>query len=137
MAIETQEIKAQKKEIESLLRKLGRANKKIERMQKKIDELRAVNQSFIGKNAELYKKWRDADSKLRGENDQIWGELGALADIYEQRMCYLIEKYAEGKFYDRDAESWAGEKEFALIHDSDSEGRFWKVVYADEKKNEK
>lgn len=138
MAIQNQEIQAQKKEIESLLRKLGRANKKIERMQKKIDELRAVNQSFIKKNDELYLKWRDADALHRTQDNKIWSELGTMTDIYEQRMAFLIDTYCPDKrLYDEDVEAWAKDREFALVFDNeDVESnpfrRTWKVVFKED-----
>lgn len=140
MALVEQELKANKKEIESLIRKLGRANKKIERMQKKIDELRSVNQSFTAVNESLenqkrsyFEKWKEADAKLKEYEKKIADQLGALAGIYEQRMCYLIDKcIADGKFYDSEAEAWAGDKEFALMHDADEGGRYWKVVFKED-----
>lgn len=137
MAIENQEIKAQKKEIESLLRKLGRANKRIERMQKKIDDLRAVNKSYMNKNDDLYRKWRLADDKQRGQDSKILNELGSLTAIYEQRMCYLIDTYCpDQRLYDEDVEAWAKDREFALVFDKDDVEsspfrRTWKVVFKD------
>lgn len=131
-ALEKHETDALKKENRSLRIQLGQARKKVERQQKKIEKIEAVKESFVRKNEELYLKWRKADEKLRQQNDRIWGEIGSLTNIYEQRMCYLIEKYAQGKFYDDEAEEWAGDKAFALVHDYDDERRFWKVVYGSE-----
>ena len=97
MALEHQEVDALKKEVHSLRSKLGHKDKKIERMQKKIDDLRAVNQSYTRVNqnlekqkADIYRKWRSAESRVRAQDDQIWAEIGSLSEIYEQRMAYLI-----------------------------------------------
>ena len=108
-ALDKQEKEAMKKEMKSLSTKLGRAEKKIERMQKKIDELRAVNQSFTRVNETLQKRWKEAEEKLRGQDDPIWAELEKLSGIYEQRICYLIDTFVpDKKFYDKDAAAWAG-----------------------------
>lgn len=152
MALIEQEVKAQKKEIESLLRKLGRANKRIERQQKKIDELRAVNQSYTRVNqtlekqkADIYTKLRSAESKVRAQDDEIWAEIRGLSDIYEQRMAYLIDTLTEdGYFYEEDAEAWAGDKSFAIVSeridvndlDKRRTGLIWKVVFQEEEKDD-
>lgn len=125
MALIEQEIKAQKKEIESLLRKLGRANKKL-------DKERAKNKDLESQKRIYFEKWRKADEQLHEYEKKIADQLGAMAGIYEQRMCYLIDNYADGKFYDSEVEAWAGDKAFALMHDSDDTGRFWKVVFQEE-----
>ena len=129
MALIEQELKAQKKEIESLLRKLGRANKKL-------DKARAKNQDLESQKRIYFEKWRKADEQLREYEKKIADQLGAMAGIYEQRMCYLIDKYADGKFYDNEVEAWAGDKAFALMHDTDDDGRFWKVVFQEEENDE-
>ena len=125
MALIEQELKAQKKEIESLIRKLGRANKKL-------DKERAKNKDLESQKRIYFEKWRKADEQLREYEKKIADQLGAMAGIYEQRMCYLIDKYAEGKFYDSEVEAWAGDRAFAIVHDEDKAGRFWKVVFQEE-----
>jgi hypothetical protein len=137
-AVEKQAMDSMRKEIMSLQRKLGRRDKRIERMQKKIDSLRAVNESFVTVNEnaakqkrDYYERWRKAQAEIDKGNEEIQSELLKLGAIYEQRMCYLIEKYAGGKFYDDDVEAWAEDKEFALVtdFDEDQHRRYWKVVF--------
>lgn len=130
MAIEEQEIKALKKENHALRTKLGTQTKKAERLMRRLDEQKELVKSYQRRNEALYKKWRDAFEKVRGEDDQIWNEMVTLTQIYEQRMCYLIDTYADGKFYDEDAEAWAGDKEFKLAVDYEEDSRkAWKVVF--------
>ena len=149
MALIEQELKAQKKEIESLIRKLGRANKRIERQQKKIDELRAVNQSYTKVNqnlekqkADFYTKWRSAESRVRTQDDKIWSEISSLASIYEQRMAYLIDTYCpDKKLRERDVKAWAGDREFAIVAVPGKEDEtIWEVAFkeneGDDKRNE-
>lgn len=138
-ALEEHKIEAMKKEMKSLSTKLGRAEKRIARQQKKIDELRLSNQSFANNNEKLREmnrrylaRWKEAEKQLREYEKKIADQLGAMAGIYEQRMCYLIDTYADGKFYDSEVEAWAGDKAFALMHDTDDDGRFWKVVFQEE-----
>ena len=126
MALIEQEVKAQKKEIESLLRKLGRANKKL-------DKERAKNKDLESQKRIYFEKWRKADEQLHEYEKKIADQLGAMAGIYEQRMAYLIDSYAADKrLYEQEVEHWAGDRAFAIIHDEDAAGRFWKVVFEEE-----
>ena len=126
MALIEQELKAQKKEIESLLRKLGRANKKL-------DKERAKNKDLESQKKIYFEKWRKADEQLHEYEKKIADQLGAMAGIYEQRMAYLIDSYAEdGRLYEQEVEHWAGDRAFAIVHDEDGAGRFWKVVFQEE-----
>lgn len=138
MAIENHEKKAAKNEIRSLSTKLGMAKKKNERLTKRLMEEQELvksyqrrNEALLRENKDYYKRWREAQGKLNKGNEQIHSELSTLANIYEQRMCFLIERYAGGKFYEAEAESWAGNREFALVHDADEGGRFWKVLFSE------
>lgn len=126
MALIEQELKAQKKEIESLLRKLGRANKKL-------DKERAKNKDLEAQKKIYFEKWRKADEQLHEYEKKIADQLGAMAGIYEQRMAYLIDSYADdGRLYEQEVEHWAGDRAFAIAHDEDEAGRFWKVVFQEE-----
>lgn len=80
MALIEQEIKAQKKEIESLLRKLGRANKKL-------DKERAKNKDLEAQKRIYFEKWRKAQDQLNEYEKKIADQLGAMAGIYEQRLA--------------------------------------------------
>ena len=130
MAIEEQEIKALKKENHALRTKLGTQTKKAERLQKRLDESKELVKSYQRRNESLYKKWRDAFEKVRGEDDQIWKEMVTLTHIYEQRMAYLIDSHCpDSRLYEQDVERWAGDREFTIIHDQDDSGRYWKVLF--------
>ena len=147
-ALEKQKIESMQKELKSLSSKLGRAEKRIERQQKKIYELRAVNQSYTNVNnslekqkKEFYKRWRAAQDALDKGNETVLAELQKLGEIYEQRMCYLIDTFTEkGYFYEADAEAWAGDKAFALASeridtndlDKRRTGLIWKVVFKED-----
>ena len=144
-ALENQKIEAMQKELKSLSSKLGRAEKRIERQQKKIDELRAVNKSFTNVNnslekqkKEFYNRWRKAQDELDKGNETVMEELQRLGGIYEQRMCYLIDRFADGFFCESDVERWAGDREFALVRDYDEDlgDMVWKVVFKEDESNE-
>lgn len=144
-ALEKHEIEALKKELKSMATKLGTSEKKLERAQKRVEELQAINNSFIGKNEDLekqkkdyYTRWRKAQDILDKGDEKVQGELSVLGNIYEQRMAYLIDTYAEdGKLYEQEVEFWAGDKEFAIVHDADEAGRFWKVVFKQDEPEKK
>lgn len=126
MALIEQEIKAQKKEIESLLRKLGRANKKLDKERAKSKDLEAQKRIY-------FEKWRKAQEQLDEYEKKIADQLGAMAGIYEQRLAYLIDSYPEdGRLYEQEIENWAGDRAFAIVGDEDGAGRFWKVVFQEE-----
>ena len=140
-ALENQEIKALEKENKYLRTLLGKADKRVERQQKKIDELRAVNTSFTNVNnslekqkKEFYTRWRKAQDELDKGNETVMEELRRLGDIYEQRMCYLIDRFADGFFCESDVERWAGDREFALVrqYDEDLGDMVWKVVFKED-----
>lgn len=144
-ALENQKIEAMQREMKSLSSKLGRAEKRVKRQQKKIDELRAINQSFIKENQRLeglrrdeYAHRRTLQDKLDKDDAQIFAELQQLSAIYEQRMCYLIDKFADGFFCESDVERWAGDREFALVrqYDEDLGDMVWKVVFKEDESNE-
>lgn len=125
-ALDEQKERATKDEIRSLTTKLGRLNKKF-------DKLRAKNADLESQKKIYYDKWRAAEDQLKAYEKRIADQLGAMAGIYEQRMAYLIDSYAEdGRLYEQEVEHWAGDRAFAIVHDEDGAGRFWKVVFQEE-----
>ena len=145
MALDEHKLEALTKETKYLRTRLGKAEKRVERQQKKIDELRAVNQSFVTSNnnlekqkQELYKKWRDTNQSLQDHLNKAGDELSAMAQIYEQRMCYLIDRFAPDGVKEDEIEAWAADKEFALVADFTEDGKAiaWKVAFREEETNE-
>ena len=126
MALIEHELKAQKNEIKSLTTKLGRANKKLDKANAKIQDLEAQKRIY-------FEKWKKVQQQLDEYEKKIADQLGAMAGIYEQRMAYLMDSYAEdGRLYEQEVEHWAGDRAFAIVHDEDDAGRFWKVVFQEE-----
>lgn len=143
MALEDHKIKALEKELKGMATKLGTAEKKLERAQKKIDELTAVNKSFLRKNDEvekqkrrMYEKYRKADDQLRSYEGKIDDQIKKIISVYEQRLCYLIENFTDGKVYEDDMAAWAGEKAMALVAEFDDKGIYWQVKYGEEAKED-
>lgn len=141
-ALEKQKIEAMQKELKSLSSKLGRAEKRIERQQKKIDELRAVNTSFTNVNNSLekqkkdfYTKWRKAQDELDEFKETVAHQVQQIADAYETRLAYLVDKY--GTFSDLDVDEWRhNNKAFALIYDRDDDGYpCWNVRFEEDGKD--
>ena len=142
MALENHKIDALEKELKGMATKLGRAEKRIERQQKKIDELRAVNQSYINVNDTLakqkrsyYEKYRNADMQLKEYERKIDDQIKKIVSVYEQRLCYLIENYTDGKIYEDQMSEWAGDKAMALVAEYDDGGIYWSVKYGEETKD--
>lgn len=137
-ALQDHEIKALKSENRSLTIKLGKADKKIARLQKAFDKEKELNKSWQRQHEEDEKKkkmffgrWKNAEAELDERSRKAIVELEKLGGIYEQRMCYLIDKFApNGKVSEADVQEWAGERAFALVHDYDeNEGLMWKVAF--------
>lgn len=130
-AMQELETKALEREIKKLSTLLGKAEKRVERQQKKIDELRAVNKSFTTVNENLYNKWRDANTAMEIYEDKIADQVQRMADAYEVRLAFLVDKY--GPFSDADVDEWRKDKSFALVYDeNDDRDPQWKVVFEDD-----
>lgn len=142
-ALENHEIDALKKELKGMATKLGKAEKKLERSQKKVDELTAINKSFIGKNESLekqkrsyFEKWKESDKKLNDYERKIDDQIKKIVSVYEQRLCYMIENFTDGKVYEDDMAAWAGDKAMALVAEFDDDGIYWQVKYGEEAKED-
>jgi hypothetical protein len=129
------EYESLKREVKKLTTLLGKSEKRVERQQKKIDELRAVNKSFITRNDDLYKKWRDINVTLEAYEASVADQVQQLADAYETRLAYLVDRY--GPFSDVDVDEWRKDKAFALVYEENDDGfPCWQVVFDDEKTKE-
>lgn len=127
-AIMENEYESLKRENKKLSTLLGKAEKRVERQQKKIDELRAVNKSFITRNDDLYKKWRDINVTLEAYEASVADQVQQLIDAYEVRLAFLVDRY--GPFSDIDVDEWRQDKSFALVYDENDDGYpCWKVVF--------
>ena len=133
-AVEKLKEKSKMDELRSLTTKLGRAKKRI-------GELEAIGKSYTNEITQLkkqkrdyYNRWKKAKAELDKRNDDLMAEINKLTQIYEQRMCYLIDQFApDGKLVEDDAEAWAEGKEFALVHDANEDaGLYWKVMFREE-----
>ena len=113
MALDEQKLKAQTKEIKYLRTRLGKAEKR---------------------NEALYARWKQTDQELREFRNNAAEELSAMAQIYEQRMCYLIDRFAPEGIREADIKEWAADKEFALVADFTDDGKAisWKVVFKED-----
>lgn len=134
-AIMENEYESLKREVKKLTTLLGKSEKRVERQQKKIDELRAVNKSFITRNDDLYKKWRDINVTLEAYEASVADQVQQLADAYETRLAFLVDRY--GPFSDIDVDEWRKDKAFALVYEENDDGYpCWQVVFDDETKEE-
>lgn len=143
-ALEKHEIEALKKELRSISTKLGKAEKRIERQQRKIDDLRTVNQSLTNINIQLdqrmkryYKDAQKAKEQLHEYEQKIDAQVKKIAEVYEQRLAYMIETHAPGhRLYEDEIKEWAENKAFAIIYDKDEYGDCWKVVFKNDGKTD-
>lgn len=117
-AVERNKTKALEKEINSLSKRLGRAEKRAERLAK-VNELMHQKMDKAVKQLEEYKQ-----TEARRYFD--------LAQIYEARIAYLIDTYCEGRLAEADVRAWAEGKEYALTFDRDAEERIWVVMTREE-----
>ena len=130
-ALDEQKEKAMKIEIKSLTSKLGRVNKKYERLEKKLNEQEELVKSYQRKNEELYKKWRMSENTLKVYEKNIANQIQVLADAYEARLAYMVDRF--GSFSDIDVDEWRDGKSFALVYDENEDGYpCWSVRFAEE-----
>lgn len=130
-AIMENEYESLKREIKKLSTLLGKSEKRVERQQKKIDELRAVNQSFVTRNEDLYRKWREISGTLDAYESSVADQVQQLIDAYEVRLAYLVDRH--GTFSDVDVDEWRRDKSFALVYAENDDGDpCWQVVFGDE-----
>lgn len=128
-AVENEKINALEKELRSMSKKLGREKKKTERQQKKIDDL-------MLQKKELYAKWRKVHEELTEVNMKIYNQMTQMAQLYEDRLAYLIDTKCDGEMAEKDVEEWAEGKMYAIVHDYDAEDRIWKVLIKEEEDEE-
>lgn len=113
MALDEEKMKALDKENKYLRTRLGKLDKR---------------------NQELYEKWKKADEELSSFRSNAADEISAMAQIYEQRICYLIDRYSPEGVEEKDVEAWAADREFALVADISGEDKFisWKVAFKED-----
>lgn len=144
MAVEEHKKEALKKELDSTAMKLGRVEKKLARTQKKLDEAKALNRSFIMKNERVekqkrtyYEMWKSAVEQLQEYERRIDDQIQQLARIYEARIAYLMQTYADGQLWQKDVDEWLEENaDFGIIADENEEQRLWKVVIKENESEE-
>ena len=140
MALETQERKAKEREIKSLTTKLGTAKKQNARLSKRIEELEALNKSYMNENervknlrAKEHKRRMELEERVRALEGRIADKVGPAIGIYSQRLCYMIDTYADGILADADVEAWSKGKEFNIILKEDDEGnKTWHSLVREE-----
>lgn len=94
MALKVQENKALRKEVESLLKKLGRANKRAET---------------------YYQKWKELSDEKQEYEAKIHDQVMAIASAYEARLAYMMDMFSDGTLNESDVKDWLKDKEFALV----------------------
>lgn len=108
-ALENHELKALRREYKNVCMKLGSAEKQLERSH----DLR-----------------RKAEEDLAHYEKTVGDQLKRIALIYEQRLAYMIDRYApDGRISESEIQAWAGEKEFALVSERKGKDIVWKVVF--------
>ena len=125
MALIEQEIKAQKKEIESLLRKLGRANKKL-------DKERAKNKDLEAQKRIYFEKWRKAQDQLNEYEKKIADQIMGISNAYEARLAYMMDMFSDGTLNESDVKDWLQDKEWAIVKNEYG----YEVVFQEEENDE-
>lgn len=137
-AMEKQKIKAMEKEMRKLASALGRVEKSLEAKENDIKELRKKSRYYEDRSLEEYKRRRKLEHETSQKDKRLAMELQKVTEIYEDRMCYLIETYCNGKLKERDVQEWAKNKEVAIRFENEGSERIWlsltRTVGANEKK---
>lgn len=122
MALKSQKMDAMQRELRSVSTKLGIVKKK--------------NATLIDQKAELYRQLRATKEELEKVNKDIYQKLMAIAQLYEDRIAYLIDTKCDGELKEADVAEWAKGKEYALTFDQEAEERTWKVLTKEAEEDE-
>ena len=142
-ALENQKIEAMQKELKSMSTKLGMAEKKLERLQKKLDEEKELNKSWQRQHEEDEKKkkmffsyWKDSQAEMDEYERHEAERYGKLAQLYEDRLAYLISEHCGGRLEEKTVKEWAEGKEYAITFDEKESEPVWIVVFKEDTEGE-
>ena len=127
-ALEKQKIKALESEIRSNLIKIGRAETKIREQKEQINNLIGSNKKLMDARRTEHERRMRAEKDLAYAQGKVADDIKKIAQLYEDRIAYLMDTFADGTFREADAEAWAKGKQFAVVHEVKQKDRVWKVV---------
>jgi hypothetical protein len=127
-ALEKQKIKALESEIRSNLIKIGRAETKIREQKEQINNLIGSNKKLMDARRTEHDRRMKLEKELAMIQDKVADDIKKIAQLYEDRIAYLMDTFADGTFREADAEAWAKGKQFAVVHEVKQKDRVWKVV---------
>lgn len=127
-ALEKQKIKALESEIRSNLIKIGRAETKIREQKEQINNLIGSNKKLMDARRTEHDRRMKLEKELAMIQDKVADDIKKIAQLYEDRIAYLMDEFADGTFREADAEAWAKGKQFAVVHEVKQKDRVWKVV---------
>ena len=127
-ALEKQKIKALESEIRSNLIKIGRAETKIREQKEQIHNLIGSNKKLMDARRTEHDRRMKLEKELAMIQDKVADDIKKIAQLYEDRIAYLMDEFADGTFREADAEAWAKGKQFAVVHEVKQKDRVWKVV---------
>ena len=107
---------------------IGREKKRVQSRDEEIRKLREKNHKLENLRQEVYGKYRKLQSEKEELDRKYAEDFGKIAAMYEDRICYLLDTYTDGKLREADVEEWANGKEFCLTYEGEVEDeRIWIV----------
>jgi len=126
-AVEEHTISALQRELKGLATRLGRAEKRLASRENEIKELRKKNKRLEELREQTYRDLRQTQSAQEEMDKAVYRDIQRIAQLYEDRICYLMDTYAGGRLREQDVVEWAEGKEYALTFEPDKEETIWIV----------
>ena len=127
MAREEHMQRAKQTEIRALMSKLGRAEKRIEARDIEIAELRKKNKRLEDMRRDTYAQFRKMQSAADEQERKFYRELQKMAQLYEDRLCYMIANYTGGRLTESLVKEWAEDREYLLTYEGEGDDIVWVV----------
>ena len=126
-AVTRNSIDAMRAEVRSLSTQLGRVKRILDARDEEIRDLRRKNKRLSDLREQTYGDLRRLRSETDSKDAAQYRELQRMAQLYEDRLCYMIDTYLPDGLPEKTVEAWARGKEFALTH-REGEERIWIAV---------
>ena len=119
--------------VESLEKELRKISSLLTKCEKIAEARNYAIKELRRKNKVLEDRYLAIRKKLNEETinaDKFYAELSHVINGYQERMCYILSVFADGKLVEAEFKEWSKGKEFILLTERDEKDRLkeWKAV---------
>lgn len=122
---------ALQKEVKKLSSMLTKCEKRADAKDATIKELRRKNRAL----EHMVLSLKQQIEKIQIDNEKFDKQLAGVVDIYEARICYLMDTFSGRKLIEEDVRKWSEGKQFAIVAERDKKGNFthWNALIQEDK----